>query len=135
MQPTSTQKTPQALAAHLLEVICCGEVRVSRLCQLEHLPSSDIDRALAHLQTYGYVERAGDMVHLKDSKSTIEFCGHVKHPAMGRIHFEFSTLADATQTERDAAAFCALVASMNHAGIEIQYIETVTVEWSMKNHA
>lgn len=128
MQSTPTQKSPQTLAAHLLEVICCGEVRVSRLCQLEHLPSPDIERALQHLQAYGYVERTGDMVHLKDSKPTIEFCGHVKHPAMGRIHFEFSTLADANQTERDAAAFCAIVAAMSHAGIEIQYIETTGVE-------
>lgn len=128
MQTIPTRVSQQALAAHLLEVICCGECQVSRLCQLEHLPKEDIERALQHLQAYGYVERVGEMVHLKDSNAKTEYCGHVKHPAMGRIQFEFSTLASANQTERDAAAFSALVASMNHAGIEIQYIETASVE-------
>lgn len=126
-----TMPTPmcqQTLAARLLEIICCGECPVSRLCQLEHLPAQDIERALQHLQSYGYVERSGEMVHLKNINAKTEYCGHVKHPAMGRIQFEFSTQASANQTERDAAAFCALVASMNHAGIEIHYIETATVE-------
>lgn len=128
MQTMPTPMSQQTLAARLLEVICCGECPVSRLCQLEHLPTQDIERALQHLQSYGYVERVGDMVHLKDANAKTEYCGHVKHAAIGRIQFEFSTLASANQIERDAAAFSALVASMNHAGIEIQYIETASVE-------
>lgn len=128
IQTMPTPMSQQTLAARLLEVICCGECPVRRLCQLEHLPAQDIERDLQHLQSYGYVERVGDMVHLKDLNPTTEFCGHVKHPAMRRIPFEFSTPARANQTERDAAAFAALVISLNSAGIEIQYIETSTVE-------
>lgn len=126
MRTIPTPKNQHELAARLLEIICCGDCHVSRLCELEHLPAPEIEKALRHLQAYGYVERTGDMVHLKDSNTTTAFCGHLKHPAMGRILFEFSTPASADQIERDAAAFSALVVSLNQAGVEIQYIETTT---------
>lgn len=68
------------------------------------------------------------MVQLKQNSDVTTYCGHLKHPGMSRIQFEFSTLAGASDTERSAAAFNALSAALSTVGVELKYIEVAIAE-------
>lgn len=118
------------LAAHLLEFVFC-EAGVTGSCSLSHIIKhcgnanpGQVDQAVRKLVSNGYIRMEGDTVALELGKQNCFYTGFVKHPALGRITFEFETTEKATNSEKDAAAYSALVSSFNEAGIEIVYIVT-----------
>lgn len=118
------------IAARLLEFIFC-EANKSGSCQLSeinrHWCNTDPDQmneAFQKLARNGYIRVEGGEVALELGNQNCFYTGFVKHPAFGRITFEFATNEKATNTEKDAAAYSALVSSFIEAGVEIKYIET-----------
>lgn len=127
MQINHESECPKIQAAKVLELVCSGECIVSRLCVLANATPVDVETALVKLENNGYVVRAGEMVRLKEESSvenqSKQFCGHLKHPSMSRIPFEFETDGGVSEVEIKAAAFDGLKKSLQEAGVELEYLE------------